>query len=217
MKRVFTLLGVVFLLAVSSAWANNGGQYYEVSVTNLTQGQIMSPPVVLTHNDTVSLFNLGHPASDGLAALAEDADSTGLVEMMSANPGVVDVQVGGGVIHPGGTMTIVVRAEGSRSLISLASMLVTTNDSFAGLHSLQTSPGGTVSMVIPAYDAGSEENNEMCAFIPGPPCGSGGVRSPENAEGYVHIGNGVQGIADLDGSHDWRNPVAVVRVRRLDN
>ena len=25
---------------------------------------------------------------------------------------------------------------------------------------------------LPAYDAGTEVNNELCEFIPGPPCGN---------------------------------------------
>jgi hypothetical protein len=72
-------------------------------------------------------------------------------------------------------------------------------------------------MRSPAYDAGSEANNEDGDFIPGPPFGSGGVRDTEGAEGFVHIHSGVHGIADLDPAiYDWRNPTAEIRITRID-
>jgi hypothetical protein len=67
----------------------------------------------------------------------------------------------------------------------------------------------------PAYDAGSEANNENCRFIPGPPCGRPLVRAEKDAEGYVHVHAGIYGGGHLvPGEHDWRNPVARIRIRR---
>ncbi len=67
-----------------------------------------------------------------------------------------------------------------------------------------------------AYDAGSEENNEDGAFIPGPPFGCCGGRATDGAEGFVHIHSGVHGIADLAPEvYDWRNPTAMIRVTRI--
>ena len=73
-----------------------------------------------------------------------------------------------------------------------------------------------------AYDAGSEGNNEDCDFIPGPcAMGSTNFRYEMGAEGYVYVHNGVHGIGmgavNLDPSaHDWRNPVARIKVMRID-
>ena len=70
--------------------------------------------------------------------------------------------------------------------------------------------------LVPAYDAGTENNNEMCRFIPGPPCGNRGVRDTAGAEGYVHVHRGVHGGADLDPAlFDWRNPVAKIVITKL--
>ena len=59
---------------------------------------------------------------------------------------------------------------------------------------------------------------KSCANIPGPACGGAGP-SPDAAEGdegYVHIHPGIHGIGDLDASeYDWRNPVAVIKIRRV--
>jgi hypothetical protein len=70
----------------------------------------------------------------------------------------------------------------------------------------------------PAYDAGSEGNNEDCGFVPGPACpaASGNMRDVAGAEGFAHVHNGVHGIVDLEPSaHEWRNPVAHVTVKRI--
>ena len=67
-----------------------------------------------------------------------------------------------------------------------------------------------------AYDAGTEYNSESCMWVPGPPCGAGGMHDPTPAEGFIAVSNGVHGTADLSPmQHDWRNPVARVAIRRL--
>lgn len=100
--------------------------------------------------------------------------------------------------------------------ISLVSMLVTTNDAFMGINGSQLPRFGTSTWMSPAYDSGTEENNEKCANIPGPPCGNPLQRATANAEGYVHIHAGIHGIGDLSAAtFDWRNGVAQIRVRRV--
>jgi hypothetical protein len=75
---------------------------------------------------------------------------------------------------------------------------------------------GKVHVYANAYDAGSEANAELCEHIPGPPCGNGGVRNIEGAEGYVHIHAGIHGIGDLEPDKaDWRNPVVEIRIRPI--
>jgi hypothetical protein len=105
-------------------------------------------------------------------------------------------------------------------MISLAGMLVSTNDAFVGLDGY-TLPFGLfnslkdTSIDAPAFDAGSEANTESCAHIPGPPCGSPGVRVTDGAEGFVHVHRGIQGVGELDAStKDWRNPVARISIER---
>ena len=62
----------------------------------------------------------------------------------------------------------------------------------------------------------SEENNEDCAFIPGPPCNNPHVRATDKAEGFVHIHSGIHGGTILiPARDDWRNPVAKIIVTRV--
>ena len=75
---------------------------------------------------------------------------------------------------------------------------------------------GSQSHESPAYDSGSEANNELCAFIPGPPCNNPLIRATAGAEGFVHVHAGIHGIGTLDPAiHDWRNGVARIRITRM--
>jgi hypothetical protein len=92
-------------------------------------------------------------------------------------------------------------------------MLVVTNDAFFGLDGAELPLMDRVAFYSPAYDAGSEANNEYGRFIPGPPFGSAGVRDTSMAEGFVHVHSGVVGKSSLiPAQHDWRNPVAKITV-----
>ena len=191
-----------------------------VTISNLTYDQIISPPVVVVHNGQFRLFEPGLPVSSELTALAEDGMTGPLVGLLEVSPGVSDYAVAGGGIPPGGSVTVEVRIQGNARSISLAGMLVSTNDAFVGLDGY-TLPFGLFKssretiINAPAYDAGSEADTESCAHIPGPPCGSPGMRVTDGAEGFVHVHRGIQGVGDLDAStKDWRNPVARISIQR---
>ncbi len=136
-----------------------------------------------------------------------------------ADPNVKDVKINPtDPMLPGMSASVTVTNDKKHRFLSLATMLVTTNDAFAALNGVPL-PRSSSAFFAVAYDAGSEANNENCASIPGPPCGNPNVRDTGEAEGYVHIHAGIHGIGDLDpldpAVHDWRNPVAKVTIRRL--
>ncbi len=193
------------------------GRTYQVTITNLTRGQIISPPVVYSHRRGFNLFDLGQPSSGGLAALAEDADTEELESDLVASPKVFSVAKAAGVIPPGQSITVEINAFGPFRFISTAGMLVVTNDAFFAGQNIRVPRGyGKSSRLALAYDAGSEANSESCAYIPGPPCNNPGFRDTAGAEGYVHVHAGIHGIGDLDPElHDWRNPVALIEVQAI--
>ena len=192
---------------------------YTVTITNLTYDQIISPPVVVVHDSSIQLFEPGQPAIEELATLAEDGATGPLAALLSVVPGVTDYAGAEGGIPPGGSISVEVKPRGNARLLSLAGMLISTNDAFVGVES-RPLPNGAISsggltFYAVAYDAGSEANTESCEHIPGPPCGNGGVRVTDGAEGFVHVHRGIHGGVDLDPStKDWRNPVARVTVTR---
>ena len=227
-KLRFTWLGfflVLCLLASKTALAK-GGQF-EVTITNLTRGQTFTPILVVSHRKGVSIFKLGDPASDELATLAEGGDVAPLTAMLEADPRVIDVQNSGGLLAPGDTVTVVVDAKKGAKQISVASMLIPTNDAFFALNAVAAPKSGksgksgkssksskAIVYLSPAYDAGSEPNDELCAYIPGPVCGGAGPSPGVGGEDYVHIHAGIHGVGDLSSSErDWRNPVARIMIR----
>ena len=168
------------LIGLSTVGASHGAaRSYEVTITNLTRGQIISPSLVATHDRHLApLYILGSPASPELASIAEDAVNGPLEALWTADPSVSDLDTifgAGGPILPGESASVVVDTTGGFNRISIVGMLVNTNDAFFAV-SYGTLPNrGVKRFRSPAYDAGSEANNELCAFIPGPVCGSPGV------------------------------------------
>jgi hypothetical protein len=196
------------------------GSSYMVTITNLTYDQVISPPVVVAHDGRFNLFQPGLPASDELAALAEDGMTGPLAGLLEVSQGVFDYDVATGGIPPTGSITLEVQTRGNARMLSLAGMLISTNDAFVGLDGYALPTGFRNSsraaiVDVPAYDAGSEANTESCDHIPGPPCGSPEVRVTDGAEGFVHVHRGIQGVGELEApAKDWRNPVARIRIQR---
>ena len=78
-----TILGVLLLGSLLSADGHDEELMVEVSITNLTRGQIMSPVFVARHDRSASpIYTLGERASDALAKMAEDADASGLKRLV---------------------------------------------------------------------------------------------------------------------------------------
>lgn len=229
MKRTrIVLAGLIVvggLLVGQTAPAEENGPRFEVTVTNLTRGQTFTPVLVASHREGVTLFTLGAAASSQLAVLAEEGDTAPLTALLLATPGVRDVADSGpppgGFVGPGQSKTVVVDAGRGADHISVAAMLIPTNDGFFALNGVEAPRGnGLLTYVSPAYDSGSELNDELCASIPGPnftECGGpGGGGQPVGGEGYVHIHAGIHGIGNLNASaRDWRNPVALITIRRI--
>lgn len=211
---VITALSFIFVAGQAFARPGFGQAVYKVTITNLTRGQIFSPPIVITHNKDFHLFETGEPAAYELARLAEDGDPSGLMDLAEDDPDILDYTVAHGPVLPGQAVTVEVPANLRFNRISLAGMLVTTNDGFVAVRGKGIPLGQRkATFEARAYDAGSEANSEECAYIPGPPCGNGGVHHDAEAEGYVHIHGGIHGIADLlPERDDWKNPVAEITI-----
>lgn len=208
-------LTLVNATPAAPAQADTGARY-RVTVTNITRGQILGPVVAITHSDQTRLFNLGHPASPGLSHLAEEGDPSALVTQMNNNPNVLYARTNGAVTMPGMSSSVVIVADGANPYISLASMLVSTNDGFAAVRDIPV-PATKATYFARVYDAGSEYNSEDCSFVPGPPCASAMSHDPTPAEGYVRIHEGIHGIGGLSPEmFDWRDAGAEITIERIN-
>ncbi len=176
---------------------------------------------VASHKSGVGLFELGSPASAQLKTMAEEGNVAPLTASLLANPEVLDVVNSGELLDPGKSVTQRVRTHGRFDNVSVAAMLSPTNDGFFALNDAE-GPNGhhAITHFSPAYDSGTERNDETCASIPGPnfvECGGpGGGGAPGGGEGFVHIHAGIHGIGDIEPAiRDWRNPVARITIRRV--
>jgi len=194
--------------------------HFVVTITNLTQGQIFTPIVAASHKRSVKLFELGEPASEPLEILAEAGDTSPLRTMLGQSAAVLDVADSGAPLPPGASVTLSLATRGTFRFVSVAAMLVPTNDGFFALNAVE-GPNGhdALTRYSPAYDAGTEANDELCTHIPGPPfaCTGEGFNPARGADNFVHIHPGIHGIGNLAAAtYDWRNPVARIVIRRTE-
>ena len=208
---------LLLCVGVSLAHAGDKLKTYQVSITNLTAGQAFTPQLVFTHRNSQPIFTLGEAASNELEQLAEGGDTAPLSTLVAdyAN----DVTTNGVLLMPGETTDLTIKGKPGRGRITVVAMLLPTNDTFVALEGMKLPRRGSVSYRVPAYDAGTEYNDQDCANIPGPLCGGEGY-SPEvgdGDEGFVHIGNGFHDLGDdvlKPQLYDWNNDVAKITITR---
>jgi len=230
----YTAMSAVLACLVSPSEAQQAQRRYEVSVTNITMNQRFTPVLVVTHSSDIALFQLGMPASPELARLAEEGDVMPLSQLLTGNPEVFQVMnspappPASNLVAPGQTVRVMINSRGGFDRVSAAAMLIPTNDAFFAVNSVELPRlmGEQVVVMAPAYDSGTERNDETCASIPGPgfpECvtatnagGDGGGARAGNGEGFVHISSGMHGTGPFrPAARDWRNPVARVVIRRV--
>ena len=141
---------------------------YEVTVVNTTNNQPLSPVAVITHSTSYSAWTVGSAASTDLEQLAEGGSNAQLLGSLAG----VDASSasGTGAIAPGASEMISVTASVvTQTSITVATMLVNTNDAFAGLRSIDVSGlaiGDSITLNAKAYDAGTELDSESAGTMP---------------------------------------------------
>ena len=205
---------------------------YRVTITNLTTGQPMSPGVLATHTKAASLFAIGALASNGIRQIAENGNPASAVSALTGADGVYQVVSTGAPIGRNvsptdvfsNSRTVEIDAAANANFLSLAVMLICTNDGFTGFDSVRL-PGGFKPEVVDtyAYDAGTEVNDEKAGSIV-PPCfgigpvkGLVGGNGHMNQNGVIAMHPGIQGnvVGGLTVAHRWSEPVARVEIQRL--
>jgi Spondin_N len=202
---------------------------YEVTITNLTAGQLLSPPVLAAHSSDFAVFEVGERASEGIWTVAEQGNPMTLAEQLRQAPEVASVVVADGPVHRIGgsgesSRTIRIESHGADRL-SVAMMLGCTNDGFTGLSSVPLSRSMTpVTYYGAAYDAGTERNNQLWSSLPDG-CNALGP-APRDADGQngrdltdepitMHAGI-VPGVGDLGPQFAWDEAVVRVTVQRVE-
>jgi hypothetical protein len=225
MKRLLVLaasaLTAAGLLTASAGADEGGAKVWRVTIENLTPpgpgapgSQPLSPPLFVVHSKRADVWSLGGIASHPVAAIAEDANNAPAESALAQLSGVREVFTGAGGPIPSGTArSYLVETKGKYKRLSVVTMLVNTNDGFTGLDSYRVRGHGAVLWRM-AYDAGSERNNELTAFIPGPCCGHPIVRDSEGA--LIRMHPGIEGVGGLDPAvYGWEGRVARITIERV--
>jgi hypothetical protein len=195
---------------------------YEITITNLTSGQPITPAVFAAHSGRHDLFRRGAAASSGIQQLAENGGVGVLAAEAAANPSISASTVVGEVpLAPGVGASVSLDVVGRANRFSLASMLVCTNDGFGGVDGdrLPTRIGSERMYQARAFDAGTETNTELFADLV-PPCDGDlntgtGTSNPALAEGSsIQRHTGIQAVGDLTAAHDWSGPVVEITIER---
>ena len=228
-----TFRAAIAAAALAVVPAANATQF-DVQITNLSNAIYYTPFLAGAHPDGTSLFTVGQPASPEIQAMAEGGDIAGLVTILDSIGGTVVANPAGGLLAPTESTTFSMDTDGtSNTLLTIVAMLLPTNDAFAGLNSIEipTEPG-TYVYNVPAYDAGTEANDELLTGggapgAPGMPADPGGLTGTggtgaamADANTTVHIHRGALGDTDATGGasdldsriHRWLNPVVRVTI-----
>jgi len=208
---------------------------FDVTVTNLTRGSYFTPLLVTAHTSETSLFQSGASASTSLQAMAEGGSIAALSADLAGFNATVVENPAAGLLGPGQSATAMLNTDDAadNTELSVVAMVLPSNDGFLGLNSITvpTEPG-TYTFDVPAYDAGTEANDEVRGSgalgepgypAPGPVDTSSGMNATgvsASVEGFVHIHRNVLGDSDAAGGvsdivssvHRWLNPVARVTV-----
>ena len=227
------LLAVAAGATLAMASSANAAQF-DVRITNLSNAIWYTPFLAAAHPAGTSLFTTGQPASPEIQAMAEGGDISGLVMALEPLGATVVENPAGGLLPPTESTTFSMDTDGTANTqLSIVAMLLPTNDAFAGLNAITipTEPG-TYTYNVPAYDAGTEANDELLTGggapgAPGMPADPGGLTGTggtgaamADANTTVHIHRGALGDTDPTGGasdldsrvHRWLNPVVRVTV-----
>ena len=201
---------------------------FEVTVTNLTASQPLSPVAVIVHSDVYEVFTIGEAASEGLEILAEGGDNSSLIAEADAETSVTATASGEGIIPPGGSETVTVSIledELTGLQLSAVTMLVNTNDAITGLRNVAIdglADGDSERRTTITYDAGTEANTEAAGTIPGPADGGEGFNAArddlaDEVRGHTGVVSGDDGLGTsvLGEEHRWDNPTTRITITRV--
>lgn len=153
------------LLAIAlaaSSIASVSAQDLSITFTNLTHGSHFTPLLFSAHDSDQHIFQISTTASQSLQAMAEGGNISGLAADLSAVNADITENPAAGLTAPGQSVSFNMTTQSTNTNLSVAAMILPTNDGFVGLDSLVI-PGdaGIYTFYLNAYDAGTEANDEI--------------------------------------------------------
>ncbi len=225
-----SMIGLLVMTSLSSSLVM--ADRVKVDITNLSNALYYTPLLISAHNKKTHLFQVGKAASTSLQAMAEGGDISGLISDLTAVNASNVANPANGLLAPGASVSTKVEINKKNRYLSIAAMLLPTNDGFVGLDALRIpKKKGRYTYYINAYDAGTEANDEIITGggapgaqgIPADPGGNSGTGASGvtgvDHNTYVHIHRGIVGGVNSDlneAVHNWKNPIAKVTLTIRD-
>lgn len=180
-----------------------------VAVDTIGDGfPILTPVAWATHTAEVSLFTDGAPASAGIEALSEDGNAMPLAMSLEGLAGIGTSGVeaipngaaGAGPAMPGSGYTFIVTPDADNRFLSLATMLVPSNDLFlafgpegialldeAGASRSDADIATDIAAALVAWDSGTEQNQSGAAGSDQAPRQAGPDTGEAEGNGLVRL------------------------------
>lgn len=176
-----------------------GAGELNITVTNVADSAFpgtLTPPLWAVHTDGIAMFETGMAASAELESLAEDGETSGLEGVLSGSAEVGASGSGSNPIGPDDTFTFTVTPDATNRWLSLASMIIPSNDTFLGLDSVEladdqgdlrsvTDIQTDIDAALMAYDAGTEANQAGAGGVDMAPQQSGPDTGAAEGDGTV--------------------------------
>lgn len=229
MKQLIALASILALSACSSDNDSkdtdeevviNPSYSYTIELANLSNAQPISPPIAVLHEAGFSLWKTGQSASIALEVMAEGGDAS----QLQTEAGTRESDIATGPLLSGTSDSLMLEAEANYQYLTVAGMLVNTNDAFTGINSIDVSDLGvnqSHTVLAPIYDAGTESNSENVNTIPGPAAGGEGFASErDDVTSVITYHPGVVSADDgyaesaLNQSHRFDSPVMKITITR---
>ncbi|CAM9452253.1 unnamed protein product [Ectocarpus sp. 12 AP-2014] len=193
-----------------------------VRVTNLTFKQDFSPPIIVAHEKGSHLFSEGEKARSTIKLMAEEGSNKSIQNLATKGRAFCSFARAKGLLLPGNTWNAEITFDANTckdAVYSVVAKLTNTNDAFMGIDGSKFPDKCPSKRFPPAFDAGTEKNNEKCTCMPGRACPASPKNPKENhgrgSEGFIHVHRGINGVGDLSqADYDWKNPIAEVVVSK---
>lgn len=224
-----TSLGAAILMAAGisacGGSSSNNQASFQVTVTNITNAQVLTPLGVVIHRPGYTAWNAGTSATIGLENLAESGDPAPFVDEAGLNTNVNTIAMGSTPFTAGTTQSVEITTTHSNNLeLTVATMLANTNDAFTGVTNWKVGElkvGESMTTLPHVYDSGTEDNIETAASMPGPAAGGEGFNPARpSTTSVVTIHPGVVTRSDglsssaLTEIDRWLGPAAKIVVTR---
>lgn len=166
--------------------AHSSGMTFTVTVSNVSGSTTfplnMSPVAWALHGDSWAAFTLGSDASPGLESLAEDGSSTKLLSEWSASSMVSSSGVAGTApFGAGSSVTFQAMPDTTHRYLSIAAMLVPSNDTFASLGPIGVALLDTAGNPRSDSDIATDVMTNLAAYESGTEANQGSALGPDMA------------------------------------